>query len=265
MLANLPDPVYLWIYPKLLAYVNKKRAGVRSIFRKLGKGLFLVKDQDHGRLFFYEKTRMELYCWPDGVANRLNSIRDKYQHEDVRVESGDTVVDVGSNIGEFSLSICTLAGKVYAFEPDPVPFNCLEKNAEDHTNIFPFKIALSDRTGVLKFFSAPKTADSSIVEPDVPYEQTLLDATTLDDFFADRNEKIDFLKVEAEGWEPEVLRGATRILSTSVRKVAVDAGPERKGQKTSDEVTEILRHHKFRVVVRGNMVFAHRTTADATP
>jgi len=256
-LELLPDRIYLFIYPKLLSIVNKNRKPLTVNFSKSKKDVYLAQDKVYGALYFYEKIRMELYCWPNGVSKRIDSVKEKYEYANVRVRLGDTVVDVGANIGEFSIAISQLAKNIYAFEPDPVPFNCLKTNTENKSNIHSNKIALSDRSEDLTFYFAPKTADSSIVEPDVPYDKKIIKAITLDDFFIN-NERVDFLKIEAEGWEPEVLRGAKRLLTTTVRDVAVDAGPERKGQNTIDEVTKILQSHSFNVIVSGNMVFANK-------
>jgi FkbM family methyltransferase len=155
----------------------------------------------------------------------------KYQTDSVKVMPGDVVVDVGANIGEFTAAIHETARQCFAFEPDPVAYKCLEANAQKLGNVEPRNVALSDKSGEMTFYLASKTADSSLVEPTVPYEKSIVNARRLDDVFPSLGvEAIDFLKVEAEGWEPEVLKGGEAILTTKVRKIAVDGGPERRGQ-----------------------------------
>ena len=52
--------------------------------------------------------------------------------------------------------------------------------------------------------------------------------------------------MDAEGAEPEVLKGATQILK-NVRAAAIDCGPEREGETTIDSVRSVLQRAGFRV------------------
>lgn len=254
-LEYLPDRLYLMVYPNLLELINKGRQGNKVNFKKISENFLAAVDPDLGEFYFYEKTRLEFYCWPDGVGNRLKSIAKKYQSDTVYVEPGDVVIDVGANVGEFSISIHEIAATCFAFEPDPVAYKCLEANALKKANIKTFKSALSDKAGEMIFYLAAKTADSSLVEPMVPHIKSTINVHKLDDLFPSLGVgSIDFLKVEAEGWEPEVLRGAKMILMTKVRKVAVDAGPERQGKATGTDVSAILHECGFKVSLQGDIV-----------
>jgi FkbM family methyltransferase len=234
--------------------VNKPTDGVTATFKKVGPNLLVVEDPQFGSFYFYERTRLKLY-WPHGVDNRLKHMARKYQTDSVKVMPGDVVVDVGANIGEFTAAIHETARKCFAIEPDPVAYKCLEANALKLGNAKPLNIALSDKSGEMTFYLASKTADSSLVEPMVPHKKSIVNARRLDDVFPSFGvEAIDFLKVEAEGWEPEVLKGGETVLSTKVRKIAVDGGPERRGKPTSAAVIEILKDCGFTVSARGDIV-----------
>lgn len=250
----LPIKLYLWIFPKLLRIVNPRRAHVDVRFKHLSDGLISADTGHDNKIFFYEKSRLELYCWKDGINKRIFEIRKKYEFEEIKVARGDIVADVGANIGEFSLSVCDLAKVVYAFEPEPLAHTCLERNVHGK-NITAIRKAASNKSGALTFYVAPKTADSSVIEPLVPYECVSVEAVSLDSFFHERGLNVSFLKIEAEGYEPEVLMGASQLLATSVNKVAVDAGPERRGENTVKWVSSILEKNNFLVFVRNNMVF----------
>ena len=69
--------------------------------------------------------------------------------------------------------------------------------------------------------------------------------------------RVDFLKIEAEGYEPEILEGATEVLHC-VRKIAVDASPERRGKSTLSECRAILERAGFNVYERNWMLFGSR-------
>jgi hypothetical protein len=66
-------------------------------------------------------------------------------------------------------------------------------------------------------------------------------AITLDDLISEYGiSGVDFIKLEAEGWEPEVLLGA-RFSLKICKRIAVDAGPERGSSNTVVEVADILK------------------------
>lgn len=64
---------------------------------------------------------------------------------------------------------------------------------------------------------------------------------------------IDFLKVETEGVEPEVIDGISGI---SVDKIAVDCGPERDGEPVTDEVSNRLDEMGYNITTDGKMLYA---------
>jgi FkbM family methyltransferase len=143
--------------------------------------------------------------------------------------------------------LAAVPGLTYVgFEPDPVAFLALEKNVKGHT-LFP--LAVSDETGESMLSLETDTADSSLQSLSNPTGGTLrVRTTTLDDALSGLDlGEINVLKVEAEGSEPEVLRGATKTLQRT-RICVVDAGPERQGRSTVAESLEILREAGFRLV-----------------
>ena len=73
------------------------------------------------------------------------------------VKKGDVVVDIGANMGYFTLLASRLVGregKIYAFEPEPVNYGLLVKNIgiNGYKNIVPVQKAVSDRTGTTRLF-----------------------------------------------------------------------------------------------------------------
>ena len=140
------------------------------------------------------------------------------------VESGMTVVDVGANIGYYTLIASRLVGskgKVYAFEPEPKNFQLLTKNVEiNHCrNVTCLQKAVSNRTGKRKLFldginlGAHSFAADNLV-PGNPTGQTGIlnvDTVTLDQFF--HGKRIDLMKIDAQGAEGLVLDGAKDVLA----------------------------------------------------
>ncbi|MDX1652802.1 MAG: FkbM family methyltransferase [Brumimicrobium sp.] len=134
------------------------------------------------------------------------------------IEAGYNCVDVGCHKGEILEMLLKHApnGVHYAFEPLPDFFSELRQKFGRRAHIFPF--ALSDKSGQTEFhFVKNDPAYSGIQErsykseaPDI--ERIKVQMKTLDEVIPD-DLKIDFIKIDVEGGEFNVLKGATRILN----------------------------------------------------
>ncbi len=188
-----------------------------------------------------------------GTAWRIELLAKKYGCPAFfEPKPGDVVLDVGANIGEFSIYCAMKGAGVVAFEPDPVVHDCLRRNLARFPQVDVLQMALWDQRTTLRFYSAVDKADSSLIKPEtavgavVDVETWPLDEVTR---IADLPQ-IDFLKMDGEGAEPEILRGATKILGR-VRRTAIDVAPERQGEATKDAVITILDSLGFRILNHG--------------
>ena len=142
------------------------------------------------------------------------------------VAEDSTCVDVGANIGLYTLGLSHLAprGHVYAFEPSPGAFECLRANLESNgvTNVETFQGALSDRQGTIGFHDVPFFTAGSFTAEEGSYlgteavGSTLVEVpcTTLDAFVESRRvDRVDVIKIDVEGAELSVLDGARRTLA----------------------------------------------------
>ena len=162
----------------------------------------------------------------------------------ISLESGDQVVDIGANVGEFSLGATARGAHVLALEGDPAVFACLAANVAQSAITARQALVWKEPTE-LTFYSAPAKADSSVFQPSKAQAVTelRLPAEPLDQL-ADGLDRIDLIKCDAEGAEPEVLDGGEKTLAR-VRQIALDTGPERQGAETSDACEKILTQHGF--------------------
>jgi FkbM family methyltransferase len=142
-----------------------------------------------------------------------------------KLTRGATFLDIGSNVGFFSLMAADLVGPeghVYAFEPEPDISESLERSAAangyDHLEVL--QLALSDRTGELEFHRARDGTASSLV-PEAPghekrYEHThTTRVTTLDALVAEGKVAVDnvaLIKLDVEGEEPRTVAGMLETL-----------------------------------------------------
>jgi FkbM family methyltransferase len=123
-------------------------------------------------------------------------------------------VDVGANVGRYSIALARLSRRVYAFEPDGELSAFLRRAAPSNVRVF--SGAVSDAAGQsplrvpLDQGGKPMVALASLTEvQDQPFEMRIVQTTTLDQL-ADEN--VGFVKIDVEGHEMEVLRGAQVLL-----------------------------------------------------
>lgn len=169
--------------------------------------------------------------------------------EVVKLSAGDVVIDIGANIGEFTLGAADKGAVVHAIEGDPFVFRCLAFNTQNQPNVHAHECVVWKEDTRLTFYSEPTDADSSVFRPTTGVAPQAIEVNAVSlDSLAERADlsEIAFLKCDAEGAEPEVIQGGRRLLSRT-RAVAFDTGAERMGEETSDACEELLRDLGFRV------------------
>ena len=137
-----------------------------------------------------------------------------------------TVVDIGANIGYYTLIAGRLAGKVYAFEPEPHNYDLLVKNVaiNNYKNIVTIQKAVSYRSGKTRFYIDKVNLGGHSFAQDTILERAgclEVEAITLDEFFenAFHDSGIDIIKMDVEGAEGLVIEGAEKILRRKLRIV----------------------------------------------
>jgi len=128
------------------------------------------------------------------------------------IDPTGVALDVGANIGTTSaiLSQHLPHGQVYAFEPGPNVFAALETNvaANGLDNVKPVNLAVAAKPGTIKFFE--DAAYGHIATDDRGCDVA---AVSIDDFVTSRAiKRIDFIKIDVEGFESGVLEGATKTI-----------------------------------------------------
>lgn len=195
------------------------------------------------KVYLSDKKRQYLY--KSGIEHRQKWLLRDYSLPENLIRNGDCVVDVGANVGELGIWAEALGAKYIAFEPDPKAYLALQKNVKGVV----FDIALSDENGTAEFYLNSAEADSSLFKPETMTDKINVKKFRLDDFWAEteKPKRIRLLKIEAEGTEPEVLKGAVETIKLA-EYVAVDAGPERGGKHVISVVLNFLYGSGFEVI-----------------
>jgi len=137
------------------------------------------------------------------------------------VRRGQVVLDVGANIGYFTLLFAKQVGPgghVFSFEPSPANIAILEKNVAEngYHNVTIVPGAVSDQPGRLRLFlSEQNLGDHRIYDSGDGRASVEVEALTLDGFFKDGRPKIDVIKMDIQGAEFGALKGMRRIFSAN--------------------------------------------------
>lgn len=205
------------------------------------EGLFIRVD---GRCIAVPSPlRWKLYR--QGWEKRLDRLEREYGVGRCASLSRESVVlDIGANAGEFAHVCARYHARVFCFEPDPQVYACLQRNIADLSTASAHDAVIWKTDGEIDFALAPERADSSVFAngPRIPRR-----AVTIETFARDQGlARIDLVKCDAEGAEPEVLEGIGGAWPL-VRAVALDTGAERQGARTHSACRAILERNGFHV------------------
>jgi len=224
-------------------YAKVRLAGHIPLSIKTYEDIYLIS-MPQKAIYVPSPLRWKLYKY--GWPARRNRLEREYgigRYYTPKV--GDIVFDIGANVGEFALIASSYGVSVRCFEPDPLAHKCLSKNVFDQSDVKIFDYVITDKNQDIDFYLAPEKADSSIFA--VSDKSVNRAGKTLAAFMEQEGIAwVDFIKCDAEGAEPEVLKGAASV-SHLIGVLAIDTGAERQGQRTGTACERIFRDWGFNV------------------
>ena len=128
------------------------------------------------------------------------------------VNINSVVVDVGANIGYYTLLLAKVCKKVYAFEPDFDCFKILLKNIAENKlqNVVAINKAVSDKKEVRAMIKDKSNLGNSRLDIRCQISDIRkIETVKLDD---EIREKVDLIKIDVQGWEPKVIMGAKKMI-----------------------------------------------------
>jgi FkbM family methyltransferase len=154
-----------------------------------------------------------------GLKARLRDERAELRAILDHVSPEDTVCDVGANKGAFTFWLARWAKRVVAFEPQADIADTLAADCRSlrFSNVSVERVGVYSRSGMQTLYIPDgHSPGASIGDPKLElgkFTAITIPVVSLDDYFSDR-ERISVLKIDVEGAEREVLKGAERILRT---------------------------------------------------
>lgn len=126
--------------------------------------------------------------------------------------AGGIVLDVGANVGSHSINFAKVADVVYAFEPQPRTYYNLCANLLLNLvyNVIPFNRALGSYNGATQVANLDPTKPNTAMGVQVGNGSQIVPMCTIDSL---ELSPVHFIKIDVEGYELEVLRGAVETLA----------------------------------------------------
>ena len=171
------------------------------------------------------------------------------------LSEGSVFLDVGAHIGYFSMKAAVKVGKtgrVVAFEPNPETLRLLRDDAaaSDAGNVIVEPIACTDREQMLTLYAGPSfnTGTSSLARENVPVEGSAKSYTVrgrkIDDVIRELSlTRVDAIKIDVEGAEGYVLRGAFETIKRFHPKLVIEVVPAQLANlhTTPEDIQSLLR------------------------
>lgn len=194
------------------AIFTKYRLGKYYLLRNIQKKWLLKPHSIQGHKMYLDTT--------DSLGLSSSEFHENFETQLVRnlIKKGDTVLDIGANIGYYTLIFAKLVGregKVFAFEPDLENFNLLKKNVKinGYRNIILVNKAVSNKNGKEKLYiSIYNKGDHRIFDVNDGRKYIEIETIKLDDYFKNYNGNIDFIKIDVQGAEGGVIEGMLNLL-----------------------------------------------------
>ena len=211
-------------------------------FSKINSGVRSEYIEIDGQKLFLDKEDSLL------LSTRKNNY-DKFAVECLKqiIKKGDIVVDLGANIGYYTLILAQLVGKsghVYSFEPEPSNFEILSKNVKEnkHEHVTLVQKAISDKNSKIKLYVSKRNlASHRIFDAEDKRESIEVDVTTLDEYFQKSKKLVKFIKMDVEGAEGATILGASKIIEDSKNLVIMMEYFPKWIKKFGDVPEEILK------------------------
>ncbi len=244
---------YLSSIPTLLRGVKNWPTVLAALARPT-RAPFVVELRTGLRLL--ARTAMDVWIIKETCLDR------DYEAASVPLQAGWTVVDIGAALGDFTVHAARQCapGAVYAYEPFPASFALLEQNVRLNglTNAHLFPLAVGGAASgplVLRATGAAVQHSTTATVSTAP--AVTVPSLSLNQIFAEQKlPHCDYLKIDCEGAEYEILFAATAETLAQIRRLCLEYH-EGVTPHTRDDLARFLREHGFAVTMRPNPVHAH--------
>jgi FkbM family methyltransferase len=172
---------------------------------------------------------------------------------EINVREGQVIIDVGANVGYYTIQLSKKigsTGKIIAIEPDTDTFDILRQNCNlnNLNNVELQNVAVGAKNEKIKLFRSDTHSGISSLVENVGSNSITIDAITLDGLLGDKYKKINWVKIDVEGYEVFVLKGAEKSLSR-IETILIEIHEEilRQNDQSPQDVIQILKESGFAI------------------
>ena len=179
----------------------------------------------------------------------LENAFDKAYLKKIEFAKSATILDIGGHIGAFAVSAAphVANGKIYSFEPFVSNYGFLKKNIELNRlkNVIPLNLAVaSDNNGRTLYLAKMNTSAHSLTKKSGNFVR--VPSISLEQFFRENNiEKCDFLKMDCEGAEYDILLNSSGETLRKIKQINMEYHlPQFFGVGSPDLFPKLISHLK---------------------
>jgi FkbM family methyltransferase len=168
---------------------------------------------------------------------------------------GGIMLDIGANTGRMAIPRAILGDvqQVYCAEPDPLNYACLVRNVRDNGLcglVMPDRVAIGSENTTVRMMQGKSSGGHRVVSDDVKAWRRTIDVPSLTlDTWCERLgidlQQVAFVKVDTQGFELRVLRGASRVLACPhiAWQIEIDTAMVRPQDDSTGDVLAMLQQH----------------------
>jgi FkbM family methyltransferase len=190
------------------------------------------------------------------------------------LREGDTVIDIGANIGCFALAASKrvgISGRVIAMEPEQRSFECLSRNIAINvaSSILPIRKAVAGQSGAINIHSPSRSTLFSSMFDMVDHhkiegEVQTISSVTLEHLVDDQGVKaVKLLKMDCEGAEHEIIASLTPAVASKIDNMIIEFH-QISGRNIEDAVNK-LKSLGYKMHFNHNYIFARESLANQSP
>lgn len=185
----------------------------------------------------------------------------EYTPTGYKIHKDNIVIDIGANIGGYTIYSAQKCKKVYAFEPYKPSYKKLLDNIimNDLNNVIPYNYALGFPKGKKKFYSNYHSGRNSFYKnpkPELEFENHTVSVITLNSFIKQNKiKKIDLLKMDCEGAEYEILFNLNDKDYSKIKRIVMETHDFIKDKSITD-IYYLLKSKGYSIKINGAYLYA---------
>ena len=152
------------------------------------------------------------------------------------------IVDIGAWCGTWAMTMQAYANNVYCFEPNKTHYECLQRNVAPYNHVRTYNQAIGNEDGHIALSEESATQNTRVLLQKGDTRISKLDSLDIND--------IDMLKIDVEGLEMEVLKGAAHCLE-KIKFIMIELNNNSKRYGSSNlEIEKHLKDLGYKILIK---------------